>query len=158
MVFSLLKIILYICPMKNTINIKNKKGSFEFEFLDNYVAGIMLSGTEIKSIRKGTVNFVDSYCEFIKNELWLKGLYIAQYDFGYHDEKRFRKLLLTKKELKKLSGKVKESGLTIVPVRLFINEKGLAKIEIALSKGRKTYDKREYLKKKDVKKEIKALQ
>lgn len=144
--------------MKATINIKNKKGSFNYEFLDRYVAGIILAGTEIKSIRKGTVSFVDSYCEFINNELWLKGLHIAQYDFGFHDEKRFRKLLLTKKELKKLSGKVKESGLTIVPVRLFINEKGLAKIEVALSRGKKTYDKREDLKKKDAKKEIKGLQ
>jgi SsrA-binding protein len=141
--------------MNNTINIKNKKGSFNYIFLDKFTAGIMLVGTEIKSIRNGGANFVDSYCEFINGELWLKGLHIAEYKFGEnHDTKRFRKLLLTKRELKKLSGKVIESGLTIVPVRLFINDKGLAKVEIALAKGKKLHDKRETIKKRDSEREI----
>jgi len=136
--------------MKNTINIKNKKGSFNYQFLDKYVAGIMLEGAEIKSIRNSGANFVDSYCVFDGDELWLKGLHIAQYDFGNHEEKRDRKLLLTKKELKKLHSNIKVSGLTIVPVRLFINNTGLAKVEIALAKGKKTYDKRNIIKGRDI--------
>jgi SsrA-binding protein len=141
--------------MLDTINIKNKKGSFNYQFLDNYIAGIMLLGTEIKSIRNGDVNFIDSYCTFINNELWLSGLHIAQYEFGErHEEKRNRKLLLTKTELKKLFSKYQQSGLTIVPVRLFVNDKGLCKVEIALAKGKKTFDKRADLKEKDIKREI----
>ena len=141
--------------MDNTINIRNKKGSFNYQFLENYIAGIMLIGTEVKSIRNGGVNFVDSYCEIIDGELWLKGLHIAQYAFGdSHEEKRSRKLLLTKKELNKLSSKIGETGLTIVPVRLFINNKGLLKVEIALSRGKKLYDKRADIKEKDIKREM----
>lgn len=141
--------------MKTTVNIQNKKGSFNYQFIDKYVAGIMLIGTEVKAIRANNVSFVDSYCLFIEGELWLSGLHISQYKFGdNHEEKRNRKLLLTKKELAKLFNEVKQSGLTLVPVRLYTNEKGLIKVEIALAKGKKTYDKREDLKEKDAKREI----
>jgi SsrA-binding protein len=144
--------------MKTTVNLQNKKGSFNYQFLDKYVAGIMLIGTEVKAIRDGNVSFVDSYCVFIDNELWLTGLHISQYKFGdAHEEKRHRKLLLTKKELSKLSYNVKQSGLTIVPVRLFTTDKGLLKLEIALAKGKKSYDKREDLKLKDAKREMERV-
>lgn len=144
--------------MINNINLKNKKASFNYQFLDNYVAGIILLGTEIKSIRNHKVNFIDSYCTFIDGELWLRGLHIAQYQFGdKHEEKRNRKLLLTKTELKKLHSKVQLSGLTIIPVRLFVNERGLCKIEIALCKGKQEFDKRESIKSKDIKRDIETL-
>lgn len=137
--------------MKTEVNIQNKKGSFNYQFLDKYVAGIMLIGTEVKAIRVGNVNFVDSYCVFIENELWLTGLHISQYKFGEsHEEKRHRKLLLTKKELHKLSCSVKQSGLTIVPIRLFTTDRGLMKLEISLAKGKKEFDKRNSIKEKDV--------
>ncbi|MFA8432953.1 MAG: SsrA-binding protein SmpB [Marinifilaceae bacterium] len=139
------------------INIRNKRASFDYEFVEKFVAGIQLYGTEIKSIRAGKASLVDSYCYFANNELWVKGMHISEYKFGTynnHVEKRERKLLLQRKELNKLDRKTKESGLTIVPTRLFINDRGLAKLEIALARGKKTYDKRETLKQKDAKRDI----
>ena len=144
-------------PMQNDINIKNRRASFDYEFLEEYTAGIMLTGTEIKSIRAGKAGLVDSYCYFHNGELWIKGMYVAEYKLGTyynHIERRERKLLLQKKELVKLERKTKESGLTIVPVRLFLNEKGFAKLRIALARGKKEYDKRETLKQKDAKREM----
>lgn len=139
------------------INIKNKRASFEYEFIEKFVAGIQLFGTEIKSIRAGKASLVDSYCYFTRNELYVVGMHISEYKFGSyynHEEKRERKLLLNRKELNKLDRKTKESGLTIVPIRLFINDRGFAKMEIALCRGKKHYDKRESLKQKDHKREI----
>ena len=142
---------------KSSVSIRNKKASFEYFFVDTYTAGIVLTGTEIKSIRAGKAGLVDSYCYFHNGELWIKGMYVAEYKLGTyynHIERRERKLLLQKKELVKLERKTKESGLTIVPVRLFINEKGFAKLRIALARGKKEYDKRETLKQKDAKREM----
>lgn len=139
------------------VNIKNKRASHEYEFLDKLTVGIVLTGTEIKSIRAGKASLVDSFCYFVKNELWVKGMHIAEYKFGTylnHEEKRERKLLLNKKELNKWERKTKETGLTIVPIKLFINEKGFAKMIIALAKGKKQYDKRESLKGKQAQREI----
>ncbi len=133
------------------INIKNKRATFDYELVEKLTAGIVLTGTEIKSIRAGKASLVDSFCYFANGELWSKGIHIAEYKFGNfhnHVEKRDRKLLLNKKELQKWERKTKETGLTIVTVRLFINEKGLAKLVIALAKGKKQYDKRETLKSK----------
>ena len=141
----------------NRINIKNKKAYFDYEILEKFTAGIQLAGTEIKSIRLGKASLVDSYCYFVKNELWLKGMNIAEYFYGTynnHQPQRERKLLLQKKELQKLIRKTKESGLTVVPLKLFINERGFAKIEIALAQGKKQHDKRETLKLKDAKREM----
>lgn len=139
------------------ISIKNRKATFEYELVEKFVAGMKLVGTEIKSIRNGKVNLSDSYCQFFANELFVKNLHIAEYEMGNinnHIAKRDRKLLLNRKELQKLDKKVKESGLTIIPVKLFINENGLAKLEIALARGKKQYDKRESLKTKDAKRDI----
>ena len=142
------------------LNIKNKRASFEYEFVERFVAGIQLFGTEIKSIRAGKASLVDSYCYFSNGELYVKGMHIAEYRFGSyynHEEKRERKLLLNRKELDKLDRKTKESGLSIIPLRLFITEKGFAKLEIALCRGKKNYDKRESLKQKDHKRDIDRL-
>lgn len=142
---------------QNNINIKNKKAFFEFEILESFTAGIQLQGTEIKSIREGKAGLVDSYCQFFDGELYVKNMHIAEYFFGNlqnHEAKRERKLLLQKKELNKLERKVRETGLTIVPLRLFLNEKGFAKIEIGLARGKKVYDKRESLKENDSKRDI----
>jgi SsrA-binding protein len=139
------------------INLKNKKASFEYELLDSFDAGIQLVGTEIKSIRGAKANLTDSYCQFFDSELYVKNLHISEYELGTcnnHIAKRDRKLLLNRKELNKLQKKVKESGLTIVPVRLYLNEKGLAKLEIALARGKRTYDKRETLKEKDTRRDM----
>jgi len=139
------------------ISIKNRKATFEYELVERFVAGMKLVGTEIKSIRNGKVSLVDSYCQFFGNELYVKNLHIAEYEMGNinnHIAKRDRKLLLNRKELNKLVKKVKESGFTIVPVKLFVNDRGLAKLEIALARGKKTYDKRETLKTKDAKRDI----
>lgn len=136
----------------NQINIKNKRASFDYEFIDTYTAGIVLTGTEIKSIRLGKASLVDTFCYFAKGELWVKNMHIAEYFYGsynIHLARRDRKLLLNKKELRKLERGIRETGFTIVPTRLFINEKGLAKVVIALAKGKKQYDKREALKEKD---------
>lgn len=139
------------------VNISNKKASFEYQFIDKYVAGIVLTGTEIKSIRQGKVNLQEAFCFFQKDGLWLKQMNISQYTNGTynnHQTDRDRKLLLEKKELKKLQVNSEVVGLTIIPLRLFINDKGLAKVEIALAKGKKLYDKREDLKKRDSKREM----
>ncbi|MCX6255951.1 MAG: SsrA-binding protein SmpB [Bacteroidia bacterium] len=139
------------------IVIKNKKASHDYEFLEKFVAGIKLSGTEIKSIRLGKATLADSYCFFNNGELFIKGMHIAEYWWGNlnnHDPLRERKLLLTSRELKKIERKVKETGLTIIVIKVFINDRGLAKAEIAISKGKKEYDKRETLKRKDAKREM----
>jgi len=139
------------------IRIKNRKVTFEYELIEKWIAGIKLAGTEIKSIRGGKVNLTESYCQFFGGELYVKNMHISEYDFGTcnnHEARRDRKLLLNRKELTKLEKKVKESGLTIVCVKLFINERGLAKLEIALARGKKTYDKRESLKLKDSKRDM----
>ncbi|MFP4089895.1 MAG: SsrA-binding protein SmpB [Cyclobacteriaceae bacterium] len=147
----------------NNINIKNRKASFEYEFLDKYIAGIKLSGTEIKSVREGKVNMQEAYCYLKNGELYVIGMHISPYSQGTHynhEPKRERKLLLNKQELKKLDAKgggEDQQGLTIVPVRLFINDRGWAKLEIALAKGKKLYDKREDIKKKDMKRELDRL-
>ncbi|MBN2262599.1 MAG: SsrA-binding protein SmpB [Prolixibacteraceae bacterium] len=142
---------------RNNINIKNKKAFFEFEIIESFVAGLQLQGTEIKSIREGKAGLVDSYCQFFNHELYVKNMHIAEYFFGSlnnHESKRERKLLLQRRELNKLERKVKETGLTIVPLRLFMTDRGLAKIEIGLARGKKTYDKRETLKRNDAKRDI----
>lgn len=139
------------------IVIKNKKASHDYEFLEKYIAGIKLMGTEIKSIREGKANLTDSYCLFRDGELYLKGMHIAEYWWGNlnnHDPLRERKLLLKSRELSKIGRKVKETGLTIIVIKVFINEKGLAKAEIAIAKGKKEYDKRETLKRKDSEREL----
>ncbi len=143
--------------LRQNINISNKRAGFNYEFIEKYTAGLVLLGTEIKSIRLGKVSMNDSYCQFYEGELFVKNLSISEYEFGTHynhEVRRERKLLLSKRELKKLDRKVKESGLTIVPTRLFINDKGLAKIEIALARGKATYDKRQSLKAKDAAREM----
>ncbi len=140
-----------------TISIKNKKAAFEYFLLEEFDAGIQLTGTEIKSIREGKASFVDSFCVFVNGELFVKNLHISEYSLGTHynhEPKRDRKLLLTARELRKLENKTKERGLTIIPFLLYINEKGFAKLKIALAKGKHSYDKRETLKQKDVKREI----
>lgn len=139
------------------VNIKNKRASFEYEFLETYVAGMQLFGTEIKAIRDGKANITDGFCVFIHNELYVRNIQISEYKFGNyynHQPKRDRKLLLNKQELKKLQTKLKDKGLTVIPLRLFTNDKGLAKLEITLAKGKKLYDKREDLKKKDSQREM----
>lgn len=139
------------------ISIRNKKAFFEYEMIETFVAGIQLVGTEIKSIRSAKASLVDSYCQFYLGELYVKNMHISEYDFGNinnHVAKRDRKLLLQKRELDKLAKKLKESGLTIVPLKLFITDKGFAKLEIALAKGKKVYDKRETLKEKDSKRDM----
>ncbi len=144
----------------NKINIRNRRATFDYELIEKFVTGIQLAGTEIKSIRAGRASLVDSYCYFIGDELWIKGLNIAEYFYGTynnHQPMRERKLLLHRKELNKLNRKTKESGLTIIPVRLFINDRGLAKMEIALAKGKKQYDKRESLKLKDATREMNRI-
>lgn len=139
------------------INIRNKKAGFEFEFLDTFIAGLVLTGTEIKSIREGKVSLTEAYCYFKRGELYIKQMHIAPYSMAAsynHDAVRERKLLLNKKELEKLESKFAEKGLSIIPVRIFINDKGLAKIEIALARGKKLHDKRQDIKEKDVKREL----
>ena len=140
-----------------TISIKNKKAYFEYFLLEEFVAGIQLNGTEIKSIREGKVSFVDSFCSFKDNELFVHNLHISEYSLGTHynhEPKRDRKLLLNARELRKLQTKTKEKGLTIIPFLLFINDKGFAKLKIALAKGKHSYDKRETIKKKDIKRDL----
>ena len=142
---------------KNVIEIRNKRATFEYFLIDSYTAGIVLTGTEIKSIRDGKANLNDAYCTFRDNELFVNEMHISEYRFGSylnHPAKRDRKLLLTKRELHKLANKVKEKGFTIIPTMLFVNPKGLAKLEIALAKGKKFYDKRESIKEKDNRREM----
>lgn len=137
-------------------DISNKKARFEFFFLEEYSAGMVLTGTEIKSIREGKVSMADAYCFFQKNELFVKNLNIARYENGTynnHEPLRERKLLLNRKEIKKLISKLTDKGLTIIPTRIYINDGGLAKLDIALAKGKKLYDKRETIKEKDISRE-----
>jgi SsrA-binding protein len=143
--------------ISNKILIKNKRATFDFELLDTFVAGIVLTGTEIKSIRLGKASLVDTFCLVEKGELWVKNMYIAEYFYGTynnHSARRDRKLLLTKRELKKIEDAAKNSGFTIVPTRMFLNEKGLAKVAIAIAKGKKEYDKRDSIKARDDKREM----
>jgi SsrA-binding protein len=140
----------------SSLQIKNKRASFEYEFIETFIAGLVLKGTEIKSIRQGKANLTDSYCVFYKGELFAKGVHISEYEKATHfnhDPRTDRKLLLNKKELKKLERKMKERGFTIIPVSLFINDHGWAKLKIALARGKKVYDKRESIKEKDMKRD-----
>ena len=144
----------------NSINIKNRRASYEYELIDKYVAGMQLMGTEIKSIREGKATLADAYCYFRNEELWVKQMHITPYAQGTHynhDQTRERKLLLNKKELSKLLAKTEEKGMSIVPTRLFINERGFAKLEIALARGKKIHDKRDSIKEKDVKRDLKRM-
>ncbi|MCX6275732.1 MAG: SsrA-binding protein SmpB [Bacteroidetes bacterium] len=137
--------------------IRNKKASFEYAFLQTYTAGIMLTGTEVKSIRDGKANFTDSFCVIMNGELFLKNMHISEYkegSYNNHEPKRIRKLLLNKEELRKMQSKLKEKGTTIIPVKLFFNERSIAKLEIAIAKGKKLYDKRESIKDKDLKRQM----
>jgi SsrA-binding protein len=146
--------------MDNRINIKNKKAYFDYEIIDKLVAGMQLTGTEIKSVRMGKASLSDSYCVFRENELWVTNMRISVYDQGSynnHEPYRDRKLLLNRKELNKLEKQTREKGLTIIALRVFLNEKGYAKLEIALAKGRKKYDKREAIKQKDLKRDMERL-
>ena len=143
--------------MAEEINIRNKKATFQYEVLEKLIAGIQLLGTEIKSIRDGKANLTDSYCVFIGNELFVRQMHISEYRFGSylnHAAKRDRKLLLNKRELHKLQIKIKERGFTIIPVKLFINPQGRAKLLISLARGKKFYDKRESIKEKDTRRDM----
>lgn len=143
--------------MKNAINIKNRKAKFEYEFLDTYIAGIKLAGTEIKSIREGKASIAESFCEFKDGELFVINMTVQEYShatYFNHNPKTERKLLLKRRELRKLEKEVRNSGLTIIPLRLFINDRGFAKMEIALAKGKKLYDKREVIKERDTKRSL----
>jgi len=145
-------------PFKNTVNIQNKKARFDYDILEKYEAGIQLTGTEIKAIRMGKASIADSFCEFNdKGELFVTNMYVKEYDYGTHynhQPKRQRKLLLHKKQLRKLRQAVQTKGNTIVPLRLYINNRGLAKMEIALARGRKKYDKRQVLRERDIAREL----
>jgi SsrA-binding protein len=140
------------------MEIKNRSAYFEYYIDDKYVAGISLLGTEVKSLRTGRASFNDSYCLFQKGELWIRSLHISEYTHGTvnnHDPVRDRKLLLTKRELKKLEAKIKEKGYTVIPLRIFFTEKNLAKLEVGLAKGKKLHDKRESIKQRDTERELK---
>lgn len=141
-------------PKKNAadINIKNRKAEFEYHLLSTFTAGIVLTGTEIKSIRAGKVNLADSYCSFINGELWAHNIHISEYangSYNNHEPKRDRKLLLNRKELKKIQSKLNDRGMTVIPTRMWINENGYAKLDIALARGKKMFDKRDSIKEKD---------
>ncbi len=143
--------------ISNSVNIENRRAKFDYQFLDTYTAGLVLKGTEIKSIREGRAGLADSYCYFKNDELYVKNFHIAEYDnasFYTHEPLRERKLLLSRQELNKLLKKVKDQGLTIVPIKLFISDKGFAKLNIALAKGKKMYDKRDDIKKRDIEREM----
>lgn len=139
------------------VNIKNKRATFDYELIETFVAGIVLTGTEIKSIRLGKASLVDTYCFIVNHELWVKNMYVAEYFYGTynnHQARRERKLLLNKKEIEKIERLSKDTGFTIIPTRLFINEKGLAKLVVAVAKGKKVYDKRQSIKERDDKRAI----
>ena len=139
------------------VEIKNKKAKYEYEFVETFTAGIQLFGTEIKSVRNNKASISEAYAVMVKNELFIRNMYIADYENGghfNHESKRDRKLLLNKLELSKINKKIKNKGLTIIPTRLFISSNGWAKMNIAVAKGKKIYDKREDLKTKDIKREI----
>lgn len=146
-----------VTKISNTVNIENRRARFDYTFLETLTAGLVLRGTEIKSIREGKAGLSDSYCYFKNDELFVKNFHITEYanaSFYNHAPERERKLLLSKHELDKWQRKIKDQGLTIVPVRLFINDRGFAKMEIALAKGKKAFDKRESIKKKDIEREL----
>jgi SsrA-binding protein len=145
---------------KKQLEFVNRKAAFEYKFIEKFEAGIVLQGTEIKSIRDGSVNLKDSYCLFQKGELYVKSMYIGEYKYGTyanHEARRTRKLLLKRQELKKLEKKVKERGFTIVPYRLYLSDRGLAKLEIALAQGKQGYDKRNSIKERDNKRDMDRL-
>ena len=143
--------------IKNDILIKNKRATFDYELLETFTAGIVLTGTEIKSIRQGKASLVDTFCIVEKGEVWVKNMYVAEYFYGTynnHVARRDRKLLLNKKEIRKIFDAIRTSGFTVVPTRLFINEKGLAKLVIAIAKGKKEYDKRDSIRERDDRREM----
>ncbi|WP_026915507.1 SsrA-binding protein SmpB [Christiangramia portivictoriae] len=147
--------------MKNSVNIKNRKAKFNYEFLDKYTAGIKLAGTEIKAIREGKASIAESFCEFNNHELFVINMHVEEYSHASHfnhNPKSERKLLLQKRELRKLEKEVTNSGLTIIPLKMFINDRGLAKIQIALAKGKKLYDKRDTIKDRDNKRRLDRIQ
>jgi SsrA-binding protein len=146
-----------VAKISNTVNIENRRAKFDYQFIDTLTAGLVLKGTEIKSIREGKAGLADSYCYFKNDELYVRNFHITEYEnasFYTHEPTRERKLLLSRQELNKLQRKVKDQGLKKVPVKLFINEKGYAKLNIALAKGKKLYDKRDDIKKKDIEREM----
>ncbi|CAL67235.1 SsrA-binding protein [Christiangramia forsetii KT0803] len=153
---------MYFCGyMKNSINIKNRKAKFNYEFLDKYTAGIKLAGTEIKAIREGKANIAESFCEFNNHELFVINMHVEEYSHATHfnhNPRSQRKLLLQRRELRKLEKEVTNSGLTIIPLRLFINDRGLAKLQISLAKGKKLYDKRETIKDRESKRRLDRIQ
>lgn len=141
----------------NTVNIKNRKATFDYEIVETFTAGIVLTGTEIKSIRQGKVGLTDTYCAVINGEVWVKNMYIAEYSFGSynnHMTHRDRKLLLNRKEIRRIAKDALQPGFSIVPLRLFINERGLAKLVIATVRGKKQYDKRQSIKEREDKRSI----
>jgi SsrA-binding protein len=143
--------------IQKKVEIVNRKASFEYQFLDVFTAGMVLTGTEIKSIRQGKVNLTDAYCVFHQDELYVRNMHISAYEEGTHynhSPLRDRKLLLSKRELKKLQNELKNVGLTIIPTKMFISDKGYAKLNIALAKGKKLFDKREDIKAKDIKRSL----
>lgn len=147
--------------MKNAVNIKNRKAKFNYEFLDKYTAGIKLAGTEIKAIREGKANIAESFCEFNNHELFVINMHVEEYSHATHfnhNPKSERKLLLQKRELRKLEKEVTNSGLTIIPLQLFINDRGLAKLQITLAKGKKLYDKRDTIKDRENKRRLDRIQ
>ena len=142
---------------QNTINIKNRRATFDYEIIETFTSGIVLTGTEIKSIRQGKVGLTDTYCAVINGEVWVKNMYIAEYSFGSynnHTTHRDRKLLLNRKEIRRIAKEVQVAGISIVPLRLFINERGLAKLVIAIARGKKQYDKRQSIKEREDKRSI----
>ena len=146
--------------MQNTIHIKNKRAYFDYEIIEKFTAGIVLDGTEVKSIREGKASLGDSYCFIRENEIFVRGMQIAEYRFGSynnHSPDRERKLLLEKKEIKRLARKTRETGNTIVTLKVFFSDRGYAKLQIGLAKGKKQYDKRESIKQKDAKRQMDRL-
>ncbi len=144
-------------PTNNNVKIKNKRASFDYALTDGYTAGIVLTGTEIKSIRQGKASLVDTYCYINNGEVWVKNMYVAHYDNGSynnHVERRERKLLLNRKEIRKLQSTLKAPGFSLIPTLLYINENGLAKLDIFVARGKKDYDKRETLKEKEDRREM----
>lgn len=148
---------MFVMADYKNVNIRNKRATFDYEIIEEYIAGIVLVGTEIKSLRLGKASLVDSYCYFERNELWIRNVNIAEYTWGTcnnHVPKRDRKLLLNRKELNKLQRSLQDRGLTVVGLRIFLNDRGLAKVAVGLARGRKSYDKREYIKSNDAKREM----
>ena len=145
---------------QKSVIIHNKKASFEYHLLQSYTAGIMLTGTEVKSIREGKASLSEAFCLLTNSELWVKNMHISEFkqgSYNNHEPKRLRKLLLNKAELRKLESKLKEKGTTLIPVKLYFNERGFAKLDISLARGKKTFDKWEDLKKKDQEREIRRV-